>query len=249
MFDCDQSIWMHVLLQLPCRRTSFTSSMPWALRKMRRSKETAAIKKPEWSKSKIRSLDDMPKKRIKKDDYHNRLVHLEILLEGPRLFFALRVHISIDISNLGSSVDSVPAIIFSSFVLCHAFGKNMQHLDLSKQRRWDVRKAKLRAGAVRSSLGWNSVPVSSKIRPLRKLKMHLLSVAPCLLQFRTHTFPWQLSDTCIQTWPSKILSISHSLGLDYCASHRQGTQHDRGPRLVIWHKKDPKTASSGEGGA
>lgn len=74
----------------------------------------------------------MPKKMIKKDDYHNRLVHLEILLEGPRLFFALRVHISIDISNLGSSV---PAIIFSSFVLCHAFGKNMQHLDLSKQRR------------------------------------------------------------------------------------------------------------------
>jgi hypothetical protein len=57
--------------------------------------------------------------------------------------------------------------------------------------------------------------------------MHLLSVAPCLLQFRTHMFPWQLSGTCIQTWPSKTLSISHSLGLDYCASHRQGTQHDR----------------------
>ena len=51
MFDCDQSVWMHVLLQLPCRRTSFTSSMPWALRKMRRSKETAAIKNQKGLKS------------------------------------------------------------------------------------------------------------------------------------------------------------------------------------------------------
>ena len=79
----------------------------------------------------------------------------------------------------------------------------------------------------------------------RKCTCYLLS--PASFSSGHDMFPWQLSNTCFQTWLSKPLSISHSLGLDYCASHPHGTQHDR---VQGWGwKKDPKTASSGKSGA